>query len=202
MIGSSGTRGTGRGAGPASSGGWGPAPAGARGPAPFGAQAGIGVRVPGIRRFGASPGAGRRYTRRPGVYAVLLRGDRVLLTCQFGPRPDFQLPGGGVEPGESPLRALVREVAEETGWRIAPPRHVGTFRRFTFMPEYDLWAEKVCAVFLARPTLRIGAPTDAGHGAVWMPVREAAGLLGNPGDAAMLRAVLARGDRGTRGAPA
>ncbi len=144
-----------------------------------------------IRRFGQPPRGDQHYRRRPGVYAILLRGDRILLTHQSEPSPEYQLPGGGVDRGEHPAAALAREVREETGWHIGPPRRVGTFRRFTYMPEYDLWAEKVCTVYLARPTLRLSAPTEAGHRAVWMPAGSATALLANPGDRSMLHHVLA-----------
>ena len=72
-----------------------------------------------IRRYGEPVVAGQIYRRRPGVYAILLRGDDILLTHQAEPDNEFQLPGGGIDPGEHPLPALHREVMEETGWRIA-----------------------------------------------------------------------------------
>lgn len=144
-----------------------------------------------IRRFGEVPETGRRYVRRPGVYALLPRGGALLLTCQAEPGPELQLPGGGVDPGESPLAALHREVWEETGWRIAQPRRVGAFRRFTYMPEYDLWAEKLCTIYLARPVRRLGPPTEPGHDPVWMPIAAAARLLGNGGDRHFARELAA-----------
>lgn len=143
-----------------------------------------------IRRHGEAARQGQRYTRRPGVYAVLLMGDHILTTHQAEPVPEFQLPGGGIDRGEHPIAALHREVREETGWRIAVTRRLGAFRRFTYMPEYDLWAEKVCAVYLARPVRRLGPPTEAGHSAIWLPVEEALLRLGNPGDRAMLASVV------------
>ncbi|MCA3440168.1 MAG: NUDIX domain-containing protein, partial [Rhodobacter sp.] len=100
-----------------------------------------------IRRYGEPLKPGQRYRRRPGVYAVLLRGDSVLTTFQVAPVPEFQLPGGGIDAGEQPVAALHREVIEETGWKIDVIRRIGAFRRFTYMPEYDLWAEKLCAVY-------------------------------------------------------
>lgn len=135
-----------------------------------------------IPRFGTPPRKDVRYTMRPGAYAVLLQGNQMLLTHQAQPTPEFQLPGGGIDPGESPVVALMREVFEETGYRIAKPRRLGAFRRFTFMPEYDLWAEKLCTIYLATPTLRIGPPSEPGHEAVWMDVEEAVAQLGNAGD--------------------
>jgi 8-oxo-dGTP diphosphatase len=147
-----------------------------------------------IRRYGEPVKHGQRYTRRPGVYAVLLRGDSILATIQAGPEPEFQLPGGGIDRGEQPIAALHREVMEETGWRIRITRRLGAFRRFTYMPEYDLWAEKVCTVYLAQPIRRLGPPTEPGHSAIWLPVWEAVDMLGNAGDCALLRhAILGHG---------
>lgn len=135
-----------------------------------------------IRRFGQPPKAGVKYTRRPGAYALLPLNGALLLTHQADPWPEFQLPGGGIDPGESPTTALHREVAEETGWSISRPRRVGAFRRFTFMPEYEIWAEKLCTIYIARPVRKIAPPTEPGHTALWMPIAEAADFLGNSGD--------------------
>lgn len=137
-----------------------------------------------IARLGEPVRRGVRYRLRTGVYALLPRDGSVLLTHQAEPVPEFQLPGGGIDPGESPVAALHREVFEETGWRIAAPRRLGAFRRFTYMPEYDLWAEKLCHVYVARPVLAHGAPTEPGHGAYWVEASVAAQALGNPGDRA------------------
>jgi 8-oxo-dGTP diphosphatase len=142
-----------------------------------------------IRRYGEPVKPGQRYRRRPGVYAVLLRGNSILTTFQQAPVPEFQLPGGGIDAGEQPVAALHREVIEETGWKIDLIRRIGAFRRFTYMPEYDLWAEKLCTVYLARPVLCLGPPSEAGHMAVWLPVDDAVARLGNPGDRAMLAAL-------------
>ena len=142
-----------------------------------------------IRRFGEPVQAGQSYRRRPGVYAVLMRGKDILTTHQAEPEPEFQLPGGGIEAGEHPIAALHREVREETGWKIAISRRIGTFRRFTYMPEYDLWAEKLCTVYLGRPVCRLGPPSEPGHPAVWMSASQALLVLGNDGDRSMLALV-------------
>ena len=139
-----------------------------------------------IPRVGEPIDRTQRYRLRPGAYVILPRGDEVLLTIQYAEEPDIQLPGGGVDPGESPIPALHREVFEETGWHISAPRRLGAFRRFVFMPEYDLWAEKLCTIFVARPTLRVSDPSEADHAPVWLSFAEAAVALGNDGDRFML----------------
>jgi len=146
-----------------------------------------------IRRYGEAVAAGQRYIRRPGAYAILKRGANILVTHQAEPIPEFQLPGGGIDPGESPIAALHREAFEETGWRIAAPLRLGAFRRFTYMPEYDIWAEKVCTIYLARPVRRHGPPSEPGHTAMWLPATRAVEVLANDGDRAFLQGVLAQG---------
>ncbi|WP_089234680.1 NUDIX hydrolase [Tropicimonas sediminicola] len=143
-----------------------------------------------IRRVGERVQTQRKYTLRPGAYAILERSGLVLLTHQSAPIPELQLPGGGIDPGEQPVAALHREVYEETGWTMRISRRLGAFRRFTYMPEYDIWAEKLCTVYLCRPGRRIGPPTEPAHLPVWLPADEAADALGNAGDRHFLRSLL------------
>lgn len=140
-----------------------------------------------IRRFGTPPHKNQSYRARPGVYALLPRDGQLLLTCQLQPEPEVQLPGGGIDPGESPLPALHREVLEETGWKIATPKRLGVFRRFVFMPEYDLWAEKICHIYTARPIMPLCAPLEPDHETLWLPIEDAAEILGNAGDRSFAR---------------
>jgi 8-oxo-dGTP diphosphatase len=135
-----------------------------------------------IPRVGYAPDAGRKYTLRPGAYAILPLRKRFLLTMQIAERVDIQLPGGGIDPGESPVQALHREVFEETGWRIARPRRLGAFRRFAYMPEYDLWAEKLCHVYIAYPVRQIADPVEADHETLVLSASQAIDALGNDGD--------------------
>ncbi|HET7736312.1 MAG TPA: NUDIX domain-containing protein [Nocardioidaceae bacterium] len=61
--------------------------------------------------------------QRIAAYALITRGDDVLLT-QMSARTRIEgrwtLPGGGIDHGEDPRRALVREVHEETGLYVVP----------------------------------------------------------------------------------
>ncbi len=139
-----------------------------------------------IPRFGQIEPT-RRYRRRSGAYAILIRDGRALLTFQQAPVPEFQLPGGGIDPGEAPISALHREVREETGWTISTPRFLGQYRRFCYMPDYDLWAEKLCSVWLARPTLCLGPPTEVGHSAEWVALDDLAEHLNDPGSREMVK---------------
>lgn len=142
-----------------------------------------------MRRFDEIPVQGQSYKMRHGVYAILERHGELLLTHQAEPQPELQLPGGGIDPGESPLQALHREVLEETGWTITNTRRLGAYRRFTYMPEYDMWAEKICAVYLARPARCLGAPREDGHTPLWSSPHFAAQALENAGDRHFVKAL-------------
>ncbi len=135
-----------------------------------------------IPRVGEPVIAGMRYRPRPGAYAILMRRGQVLLTHQSRPEPEFQLPGGGIDKGEQVIPALHREVFEETGWRVSGLKRLGAYRRFSYMPEYDLWAEKVCHVFIGRPTFALSGPTEPHHEAVWANIPTAVELLAGDGD--------------------
>lgn len=53
----------------------------------------------------------------PAVAASILdQGGRLLLQ-EKASGEGWSLPAGGVEPGETPREAIVREIEEETGWR-------------------------------------------------------------------------------------
>lgn len=136
-----------------------------------------------IRRFGETPKPGQTYRPRPGVYAILPRGTQILATWQGGIHNEIQLPGGGIDPGESPIQALHREIMEETGWIIARPRRIGAHRRFVYMPEYDKWAEKICAIYVADPVRQVREPLEAEHLPLWIEGVDAPDLLATPGDA-------------------
>jgi 8-oxo-dGTP pyrophosphatase MutT (NUDIX family) len=70
--------------------------------------------------------------QRPAAYAVLTAGDRVLLTRLRDSGGLWTLPGGGIDHGEDPRVAVVREVYEETGLELTPGRLVAvTSRHFT-----------------------------------------------------------------------
>ena len=71
-----------------------------------------------LQRLGWTPGSPVPKLTRIAAYGVIRRDDRVLL-CRVAPGNHgaglWTLPGGGLEFGEAPEAAAVREVEEETG---------------------------------------------------------------------------------------
>lgn len=68
----------------------------------------------------AAVGARVRQVQRVAAYGLVTDGDRVLLThlCRGSGRGLWTLPGGGLDFGERPADAVVREVHEETGLTV------------------------------------------------------------------------------------
>lgn len=69
-------------------------------------------------------------TWRPSAYAIVIKDGKLLVSPQFH---GYDLPGGGVDLGEMPDEASVRETKEETGIIVSNPRLVGVTSNF-FMP--------------------------------------------------------------------
>jgi 8-oxo-dGTP diphosphatase len=89
--------------------------------------------------------------QRVGAAAIITDGEgRVLLVRHTYGRKNWDLPGGGVEQGESPMDAAVREVQEESGLSVAPTHLTGIY--------YDTEADFLHFVFRCVSTASDAVP--------------------------------------------
>jgi len=82
--------------------------------------------------------------RKRAISQMLIRDpDSRVLMCQLTYKHDWDLPGGVVEVGESPLLAVTREVTEELGLKI----DAGGLLLTDWLPAWGGWDDAVCLVF-------------------------------------------------------
>ena len=109
-----------------------------------------------------------------GAKLVLTHAGR-LLTClrddyDWIPFPaHWDLPGGGPEPGETPLQCALRELDEEFGLRLAPERLAGRIFPSWAAPETPAWLFSGTITAAEIAAIRFG---DEGQEWRMMPVAE------------------------------
>lgn len=77
-----------------------------------------------------------------GAFAIIFDDQNRVLLCHRTDMDVWNLPGGGVEEGELPTEAAIREVKEETGLEIAIAQLIGIYTKpdaddciFTFLGQ-------------------------------------------------------------------
>ena len=122
-------------------------------------------------------------SRQAGVYAVIRDADdRVLLVRAANGR--FYLPGGRIEPFETPELALMREIEEECGWSARILERLGSFMQPIFggatMLDSSYWRAELIDLVDVEPE----------HQLLWTPRSEAASRLHRSAD---VQAILGSG---------
>lgn len=130
------------------------------------------VEPPGVEPFehhvvrSPGPAAGCIVTRSIGAtQEVLLLYRHRFITDSWG----WEIPAGGVDAGEDPADAAVRETLEETGWRpTGPPTAVTVFH-----PSNGL-SDQTFHIFHAVDAERVGEPSDPTEASeiAWRPIAE------------------------------
>lgn len=92
--------------------------------------------------------AASRFTRGMtlGVRAMLIAGDSVVLV-KHSYVDGWYFPGGGVEPGESVMEAMIREIREESGAALSGPAQLFGIYRNAHADRRDHVALFVCREF-------------------------------------------------------
>jgi 8-oxo-dGTP diphosphatase len=131
-------------------------------------------------QFG-EPEPGRAYRNRPAAFAVVEHEGRIALVRvaeRNGRLGVLDLPGGGIDPGESGCAAATRETAEEAGLRVELEPEPFAHADHYFHPDPGRHVNTRGAFFAGR--LVAEAPelkTEDDHTLVWMAPAEALAAL-------------------------
>lgn len=84
-----------------------------------------------------------------GAFALIFNAQQEVLLCHRRDLDLWNLPGGGMESGEAPWDAVVREVAEEVGLVVEVERLAGLYAK---PKQEEIVFSFVCRVLSGEPT--------------------------------------------------
>ena len=122
---------------------------------------------------------------------IVLEDGRVLMiqVRDIGGSELWTFPKGGVENGESPEEAALREVGEETGYEARIVAPLGEIR-YQYRWKGSIHKKRV-AWFLMKPMSKKQNHDDEVLGAEWVEVEKAKTIAGYPSDRKLLQEAMA-----------
>lgn len=127
-----------------------------------------------IREFGARLD-GIDYVDCPGVYAVI-ENNRKQIAVIVNNNIYF-LPGGGVEPGETDVEALRREILEEIGYQVLTAAEIGETIEYIEAYTDGKYYRVRGRFYKAQIGAKIGEGVEQNHRLVWLRPKDALKLL-------------------------
>lgn len=106
--------------------------------------------------------------QRDSAFAIILHS-RCVLLVKARDKNNWQLPGGRLEPGETPAQAVIREVKEETGLLARVGRLTGRYRRED---------GSVVRVYAVRARGKLAGACEEIVEQRWVRIREAKEMVG------------------------
>ncbi|HYI16573.1 MAG TPA: NUDIX domain-containing protein [Thermomicrobiales bacterium] len=134
-------------------------------------------------QFG-NPVSGVTYHDRPGVYALVLCDNRLLVVETPA---GYFLPGGGIDAGELEEDSLRRELIEEVGLSVTGFTAIGTARQYVIDSDTGIGYNKIETFFRVTTAIEQSQSIAHDHAARWIPVSEALAGLREPAQAWAVR---------------
>ena len=136
---------------------------------------------------------GKIYQPRPAAYAVIVNAR--LYVALIRTNKGLFLPGGGIESGETPEEALLREIQEECGRGALILTKIGEAVQYV-----DAGGEECRAIhgtfYRAALGDETGQPSEPDHELVWVSASEAINRLGRQSDIWAVTQVVSKGRAG------
>ncbi len=149
-----------------------------------------------IPEFGTSI-SGVPLVDRPGAYAIIQ--DKLGRIAVIRTERGCFLPGGGMDPGETPEQACQREALEECGWEIRLIAILGQAIDIFYMESRNLCYRIQGTYFTAEITHELPKsliphpPDEPAHTLLWLSPQEVLPLFVRPGHAWAIRRMKAEG---------
>lgn len=121
------------------------------------------------------PEPGRSYRDRPAAFGIVEREGRIAVVrvAKPGHPAWIDLPGGALDPGESPEQAVVREYGEETGLKVAAGEAYARADQFFVNTDGEAFNNRATFFLLSLqgedPALKI----EDDHALAWLDPQEA-----------------------------
>jgi 8-oxo-dGTP diphosphatase len=117
---------------------------------------------------------GQVYVRRPSAYALVRNpaGDWAVVRTPHG----CFLPGGGMEPHETPQQTVMREGREECGFILKPSATITRAIQFSYSIQERKFFEKICE-FMDAELVNTVMPLEHDHELLWLTADQALDVL-------------------------
>lgn len=122
-----------------------------------------------IPQFG-DPEPGCDHRDRPAAFGIIERNGEIALVLveKPGHAPWRDLPGGALDPGETPEEAVVREFGEETGLKVAPQAAFARADQYFVNTDGEAFNNRATFFTLSLEGEDAGLKVEADHTLVWM----------------------------------
>lgn len=118
---------------------------------------------------------GITYVDRPGVYALVEKYDHRIAVIET--TNGFFLPGGGIDPGETEVDALKRELLEEIGFQISVVEEIGAAVEYIKAAKEAMYYQIRSKFYKVKLELKIGDGIESDHRLRWLTYEEVLNLL-------------------------
>ena len=123
-----------------------------------------------IPKFGIKH-EGIDYIDRPGAYAVIVNNHKQIVVIETG--SGCFLPGGGMDPGETEMDALHRELMEETGYQISVIAEIGSAVEYIKASTENKYYRIRSRFYQVQLDAKIGEGIEEDHRLIWLSQVEA-----------------------------
>lgn len=115
------------------------------------------------------------YVDRPGIYALIENDDEHIAVIETG--TGYFLPGGGIDPGESDVEALKRELWEEIGYQGSLIAGMGEAIEYIKASPEDKYYRIRSRFYKVQLGAKIGEGIEKDHRLVWLSKDDAIKML-------------------------